>query len=458
MDVVRLGGGSAMWGDAYEPALDLAKSGEVDYIGFDMLGELGMSIMHKLRLRNPQAGYSTDIMPRFESLIPIAREKSIRLVTNGGGANSESAGRAVADLARRNGWNGLKVGTVVQPHLIDDLDEIAASGWVFENLDTGEQGLDRIRDRIVAADPYTGSEGIVEALGQGADVVITGRTSDNALWLGPLMHEYGWAFDDGHRDDIATGIITGHLIECGPLVTGGLSTQWRLVKGDKSNLGYPIADVTRDGRIRIRKLPGTGGVINEFTVKEQLLYEVHDPARYLMPDGVADLTDVRVREVAEDEVEVTGVRGHAPTDTLKLMIGYQDGWIGEGMILCPWPDALARAEHCVEMIRGRTARLGVELEELRFSYVGINELGGPLVPMPAEEPSEVALRVAARARTRAAVEAVTREVTHLWIMGPAGMALHTPPPAPRPVISLWPTLVPRDAVCPRIRTAVEEVR
>lgn len=444
MKTVKVAAGGSMWGDALEPALDLAKRGDIDYLGFDFLAELTMSMLHRQRRRNPELGYATDIVPWLRELLPITRERGIRIVTNAGGANSAAAGSAIASMAQDAGLSGTKIGIVDTEDLGARLREIAADGWDFVNLDTGEVGLDRIADRIVAADVYTGADGIIECLAEGADVVLTGRASDNALYVGPLMHEYGWRFDDEHADRIAAAITAGHIIECSCCCTGGMSAQWKHVP-EPWRLGYPIAEVSRDGEITISKLPATGGLVNEWTVKEHLVYEVLDPARYLMPDGVADFTALSIQDLGDDRVQVTGARGLGRPKELKLMIGFEDGWIGEGLVLFPWPDALERAKRAEEIVRGRFAETGVEMDELDVTFLGVNTLGGTTSPEPSSELNEVGLRVAARTRTREAADAVRRECTHLWTMGPVGTSFGVPF-RPRPVISLWPTLVPRDVV------------
>ena len=442
-----------MWGDALEPALDLARRGDIQYMGFDFLAELTMSMLHRIKQRDPSKGYATDIVPWLEQLLPITRDRGIRIVTNAGGANCGAAAEAVLALGRDKGLSGTKVGVVDNEDLLGRLDDIQRDGWVFENLDTGERGLERIRDRIVSADVYTGADGIIETLAGGADVVLAGRTSDNALYVGPIMHELGWKFDEPYWDRIAAAITAGHIIECACGCTGGMSCQWDKVP-QPWNIGYPIAEVNENGDITITKLEDTGGIVNEWTIKEHLVYEVLDPSRYLMPDGVADFTAVSVAETSDDEVRVTDARGKPRPDTLKLMIGYEDGWIGEGLVLFPWPDALERAKHAERILRGRFELTGVPIDELDISYVGINTLGGETAAPPPADLNEVGLRVAARTRSLEDADAVRRECTHLWTMGPVGTAFGVPF-KPRRVISLWPTLVSRDTVHTSVR--IEEV-
>jgi hypothetical protein len=453
MKSVRVAAGGAMWGDAIEPAIDLAKHGDIQYLGFDFLAELTMSMLHRQKQRDPAKGFVPDVVPWLRELLPITRERGIKIITNAGGANCAAAGAAALTVARATNLGGMRIGIVEDTDLLPLLDSIEQEGWTFENLDTGERGLDRVRDRMVAADVYTGADGIIEALAQDADVVITGRASDNALYVGPIMHDLGWNFDGSHSDRIAAAITAGHIIECGCACTGGMSGQYQLVP-EPWNIGYPIAEVTETGDITISKLKGTGGLVNQWTVKEHLVYEVLDPGKYLMPDGVADFTALQVTEVAQDEVLIRGARGEDRPDTMKMIIGYEDGWIGEGLVLFPWPDALQRAQHAERILRGRFDRIGVEIDELEISYVGINTLGGTTAPEPLCDLNEVGIRVAVRTRTEFAADAVRRECTHLWTMGPVGTAFGVPF-RPRRVISVWPTLVPRDFV--KISTRVEDV-
>jgi hypothetical protein len=321
-------------------------------------------------------------------------------------------------------------------------------------MDTGEEGLDRIRPDIVAANAYVGSEGILEALQAGAEYIIAGRISDGAPFVGALMHEFGWSYRDSDWDRIGAAITIGHLLECACFCTGGGSNQWREAV-DAWKIGFPIAEVNEIPEAIITKAPDTGGIVNQWTVKEQLLYEVLDPHNYFMPDGIADLGEVTVDEIGKNRVKVQGFRGKPRPETLKLCIGYQDGWIAEGLLLFSWPDALEKAQRAEEIVRKRLKhRVKVEPEEIRFDYVGVNALHGHTAPMPDCELNEVGLRIAAKLRTRQEADLVRREATHLWTLGGIGTAFGVPFPI-RPVVSLWPTLVPREAI--ETRVTVETV-
>lgn len=452
MPTVRVGNGSAYWGDMLDPAIELAEHGELDYLGLDHLAELTLAILQRTKAKNPEEGYIPDLVPWMQALLPVSRRSGVTLITNAGGANPQAGSRAVIALAGQLGLSGLRVGVVSGDDVFPHLDRLAAQGVPFVNLDTGEEGLQRIRDRIVAANAYLGSEPIMAALADGADVVVTGRVTDSALAIAPILHEFGWGFTHPDWDRIGAAIIVGHIIECACFCTGGGSNQWREAR-EPWHIGFPIAEVDDDGTAVITKVPGSGGIVNQWTVKEQLTYEVTNPESYATPDGIADFTQVRVHEIGPDRVRVTGMRGKPRPDTLKVCIGYWDGWIAEGLLLFSWPEALAKAQRAEEIVRKRLQYLGIKVEELRFDYVGINTLHGAVAP-PANEVNEVGLRIAAKCRSEDEADAVRREATHLWTLGGVGTAFGVPF-RPRPVVALWPTLVPRDAVS--VQVTVETV-
>lgn len=452
---VRLGSGSGYWGSALEPALELAERGGVDYIGFDYLAELTMSLLQRERLRDPAKGYIEDMVEMVRRILPAAKRNGMRLVADGGGANPAAAAERALAVARELGLP-LRVGVVEGDDVLAKLPQLEAQGWEFVNLDTGERGLDGIRERIVAAHAYLGAEGIVEALAGGAELVITGRVSDNALFVGPLMHEFGWRYEEPYWDRIAAAVTVGHLIECAEMVTGGMTVRWRETP-EPWNLGYPVAEVTEspDGRVEavITKLPGTGGRVDAWSVKEHLVYEVHDPRQYVMPDAVADFTRLRLEDLGGDRVLVRDMGGGPRPETLKVQIGYADGWIAEGRLGVSWPHALEKARHLEEWLRRRLAMRGVRPLGLRFDRVGIDMLHGEAAPWPADEEqvNEVELRVAVHTRTREEAEAARREFFLATTWGPAGTGWGAPLRT-RQVISLFPTLVPREAVEVRVRT------
>ncbi|HEY8638389.1 MAG TPA: acyclic terpene utilization AtuA family protein [Solirubrobacteraceae bacterium] len=440
----RIGAGSGYWGDMLDPALELIEGGDIRYICFDLLAELTVAILQRSKLRDPAKGHIPDLEHIIrESLEPSLRREVV-IVTNGGGANPSAGAAASARVACELGHGHVRFGVIEGDDLTDRVAEIRAQGWKFGNLETGEEDIDAIADRVVAAHAYLGSDGIVEALGEGAHVVLGGRLADSALYCGPLMHHFGWSFEQGDWALIGAALTIGHVLECAGIASGGMSSQWR-TSHEPWHLGFPLADVAPDGTATITKVAGSGGVVNQWTTKEHLLYEVHDPANYLLPDGVVDMSDVEVRETGPDEVRITGMSGRPRPDTLKVQIGYEDGYLAEGRALFPWPDALEKADWSENLVRRRLEYLGIETLEQRYDRVGIDALAGPIAPPADYEPNEVELRMAVRCRTRREAEQARRALLLPATAGPVGTAFGAPV-AVRKIIGLWPTLVPRELV------------
>lgn len=447
MKKVIIGSGSAYWGDMLEPALEIAERSDVQYIGFDHLAELTMAILNRMKAKNPESGYIQDIIPWMKKLLPVTVPKGIKMVTDAGGANPIQAALQVKKIIKDLNLGGMKIGVVYGDDILPYIDDIRSQGWKFKNLDTDEEDIDRIRENIVAANAYIGADLIIEELMNGADIVITGRVSDNALYVGPLMYEFGWDYSDKYINKIAAAVTIGHIIECSACVTGGMSNMWR-VSERPWEIGFPIAEFYENGEAIITKTPGSGGIVNEWTVKEHLLYEIMDPTNYIMPDGVSDFTALQLTEDGQNRVKVTNMKGKKRPDTLKVCIGYRDGFIGEGLVFFPWPDALEKAIWTEKWIRERFKRLGLEFKELRIDYMGVNMLHGEAAPLEDKDMNEVGLRIAGRTKTWEEAEVIRREATHLWTMGPIGVSFGVPLNV-RPVIALWPSLVPREVVRPQ---------
>ena len=453
MKKVRIGSGSGFWGDLLEPALEMAERDDVQYIGFDHLAELTMAILNRMKSKNPESGYIQDIILWMKKLLPISVPKGIKIITNAGGANPLQAAKEVEKIIQDLKLGPMKIGVVYGDDILPYIDEIRAQGWNFKNLDTGEEDIVSIRKDIVAANAYIGADLIIEELKKGADLVITGRVSDNALYVGPLMYEFGWDYSEKYIDRIAAAVTVGHIIECSACVTGGMSNMWQ-VSERPWEIGFPIAEFFENGEAVITKTQGSGGIVNPWTVKEHLLYEIMDPANYMMPDGIADFTALHLIEEEKNRVRVTNMKGKKRPDTLKVCIGYRDGFIGEGLAFFPWPDALEKAKWAEQWVRERFKRLGVKFEELRIDYMGVNMLHGEAAPIEDKDFNEVGLRIAAKTKTREEAEVVRREATHLWTMGPIGVSFGIPLDV-RPVVALWPSLVPREVV--RVGSHIMEV-
>ncbi|MDF3081311.1 acyclic terpene utilization AtuA family protein [Burkholderia sola] len=436
---VRIGAGAGYSGDRIEPAVELAEHGQLDYLVFECLAERTIAIAQQARRKDPTLGYDPLLDARMHAVLPIAAAKRVRIVSNMGAANPRAAARRTAQIAQSLGIAGLKVAAVEGD---DVLDVVLRGAFRFE-----ESGDDvaAYRDRIVSANAYLGAAPIVDALAAGADVVLTGRVADPSLFAAPLIHAFGWRMDDWDRLGQAT--VVGHLLECAGQVTGGYFADpgYKDVP-NLARLGFPIGEVAADGTVVITKVPHAGGRVSAATCKEQLLYEIHDPARYLQPDVVADFTRVAVAEEAADRVRVTGGRGTARPDTLKVSVAYVDGWIGEGQISYGGPGALARARLALDIVRERLALTGVAASELRFDLIGVDALYGDATPAVRGEPAEVRVRVAGRAANAAEAARIGNEVETLYTNGPAGGGGAFK--STREVIAVQSVLLPRAAVTP----------
>lgn len=444
MKTVRLGAATAWSRDRFEPASDMVQRGEVNYICFDSMSEVTMSIAQAQRAVNPDMpGYDPYLVARMEPLLKGAKAKGIKLITNSGWLDPVGAAERVQQIAREQGIEGLKVAAVVGGVLTDT---IADMGLSF--IEDG-QPISASREQIVTGEVYQGAGGVVDALRAGADVVITTRVGDACLYLGPLAYEFGWSLDD--PDKAAKGMIIGHLVECGSQVSGGCFADpgYKEVPG-LSNLGNPIVEVSEDGRVTIGKLSGTGGLVSPATCKEQLLYEVQDPANYLCPDVIADLSKVRFQQVGKDLVEVFADGcGKPRTATLKALIGLREGFMTEEFVLFAGEGALARAELTKQLLLERLERAQFRADEVRWDYVGLTSVHREASPKPEREPYEVVLRVAVKTQTRAEAEKLGREIDPLAVSGPYGIGkwgTHSPGGRVRPIIGLKAALVPREKV------------
>lgn len=436
---VRIGAGAGYSGDRIEPAVELAEHGQLDYLVFECLAERTIAIAQQARRKDPALGYDPLLDARMHAVLPIAAAKRVRIVSNMGAANPRAAARRTAQIAQSLGIAGLKVAAVEGD---DVLDVVLRGAFRFE-----ESGDDvaAYRDRIVSANAYLGAAPIVDALAAGADVVMTGRVADPSLFAAPLIHAFGWRMDDW--DALGAATVVGHLLECAGQVTGGYFADpgYKDVP-NLARLGFPIGEVAADGTVVITKVPHAGGRVSAASCKEQLLYEIHDPARYLQPDVVADFTRVAVAEEAADRVRVTGGRGTARPDTLKVSVAYVDGWIGEGQISYGGPGALARARLALDIVRERLALTGVAASELRFDLIGVDALYGDATPAVRGEPAEVRVRVAGRAANAAEAARIGNEVETLYTNGPAGGGGAFK--STREVIAVQSVLLPRAAVTP----------
>ena len=450
---LRIASGQGFWGDQLDAPRQQVERGPIDYLMLDYLAEVTMSIMQKQRARDPGAGYASDFVPLMREIFPAVVERGIRVVANAGGVNPEGCRDAVLEAARQGGQQGrARVGVVTGDDLLGRLDELIGRGVELRNMETDEP-LTAVLDRVQSANAYIGARPIVEALSQGAQVVITGRSTDTALTYAPMMHEFGWGADD--HDRIAAGIVAGHINECGAQASGGnCLVDWASIP-ELADIGYPIIEAAPDGTFVVTKHAGTGGRISPAIVKEQLLYEMGDPTSYITPDAIADFTTIRLEGEGENRVRVSGVHGRPPTDHLKVSIAYSAGYKAVGTLVYAWPDAVAKARAADRVLRERLDRLGLRFDEVLTEYVGWNATHGPLAGPPPRDLPEVTVRWGVRGQDAAAVERFTKEIAPLVLAGPptvTGFAGGRP--RVQEVVAYWPALIPRREVEPGLKVEV----
>jgi Acyclic terpene utilisation family protein AtuA len=442
MRTIRIGSGAGYSGDRIEPAVELAERGDIDYLVFECLGERTVALAQQARMRNPEGGYDPLLEERMRAVLPLCAAKGIKIVTNMGAANPEAAAKKTAEIARSLGLSKLKIAAIVGD---DVLDACKAGDFPIMEFDGT---IKQLGNKLLSANAYLGAEPMAEALGKGADVVITGRASDPALFLAPMIHAFGWALDDWNL--LGQGTVAGHLLECAGQITGGYFADpgYKDIP-DLARLGFPIGEVGEDGSLVITKVPGSGGAVTAQTCKEQLLYEVHDPRQYFQPDVVADFSQVSVEEIAPDRVRVSGGRGAKRTDTLKVSVGYVDSFIGEGQISYAGPGALARGKLALDIVRERLKLTGVATNELRFDLIGMDSLHGPQVSAHGNEPYEVRVRVTGRTENLREAVRIGNEVETLYTNGPAGGGGAWK--SARDVVAVASVLLPRELAKPHVR-------
>ncbi len=453
MKSIRIAGGLGFYGDSWQPIKASIERGNVRYVASDHLAELTLAILQKDRQRDPNLGYTRDLVPMLADLLPLALPRGVKFILNAGGLNPMAA-RATLLAALKKFGVKLKVGVVLGDSVLERLDELQAMGVSLAHMDTGED-IATVRERLLFASAYLGARPLVEALDAGADIVLTGRVADAALFLAPMMHEFRWQWDDW--DKLAQGIVVGHLMECSGQATGGnFGGDWRSIP-DLTHIGYPIAEVYENGDAIITKAPGTGGRVNFDTLREQLLYEVHDPAHYLTPDVDVDMTTLRMEEIGPDQVRVTGATGRPAPATLKIVAGYEDGYMGQAMLGYAWPDALAKAQLAAEIVQQQMQETGLRAEETLVEFIGYNSIHGPLAdPTYAEHLNEVYLRIAIRCRDKREAARIGRLVTHLGLNGPPFIGGAGGIMEPRGPLGIWPTLAPRGVIEEYVSVSVEE--
>jgi hypothetical protein len=437
MRTIRIGAGAGFSGDRIEPAVELAEKGNLDYLVFECLAERTIALAQQARLRDPGGGFDPLLAARMRAVLPACRARGVRIVTNMGAANPLAAAEAVRGVARELGFSGLRVAAVTGD---DVLGAVRAGDY---RLDETGAPVSKLGDAVISANAYLGAGPIVEALAEGAEVVVTGRAADPALFLAPLIHAFGWSMDDWTR--LGRGTIVGHLLECAGQITGGYFADpgYKDVP-DLARLGFPIGEIDEDGNLTVTKVAGSGGTVTPATVTEQLLYEVHDPARYLQPDVVADFSAVRLEAIGPDRVRVTGGGGAPRTGTLKVSVGYVDSYVGEGQISYAGPGAIERGRLAVEIVAERLRIMGVACRETRGELIGVDSILGARLSANGAAPREVRVRFVGRTDSREEAIRIGNEVESLYLNGPAGgggAAKST-----REIVGIVSTLIPESQV------------
>jgi Acyclic terpene utilisation family protein AtuA len=438
---VRIGCGSGFWGDTPEGAAQLVDKGAIDYLVLDYLAEITMSILARMKMRRPELGYATDFVDNV--MRPLARkiaEKRIRVIANAGGVNPISCRDALKSLFAELGVD-LKIALVTGDDLTGQVAGMRAAGVV--EMFSGAP----LPERLISANAYLGATPIAAALGLGADIVLTGRCVDSALTLGPLIHEFGWSAGD--YDLLAAGSLAGHILECGAQATGGIFTDWRMIEG-WDRMGFPIAEVRPDGAFEISKPAGTGGLVSTATIAEQIVYEVGDPTRYILPDVTCDFSQIRLEQLGPDLVGVSGARGLAPPSEYKVSATYADGFRASVSMMIGGREAVEKAERVGAAILARSRRLMAEAGYADFRDASLETLGaettyGPHAAMRATR--EVVLRIAVRHDERKALEIFAREIYPAATAMAQGLTgLSGGRPEPQAVVRLFSCLAPKSDV------------
>lgn len=464
MKSIRIGAGLGFYGDSWAPVAASITRGNVQYIASDHLAELTLAILQKDRAKDPQSGYAKDLLPMLAQLWPLAQQanegKGVKFLFNAGGLNPHGARDALVELFRKKGWHA-RIAVVSGDDVLDRLDTLQETGESCAHMDSNAS-LAEVRERMVFANAYLGAAPLVEALQQGADIVITGRVADAALFLAPLIHEFGWRLDARTPEDwnlLAQGLTVGHLLECSGQGSGGNfgGLDWSDIP-DLGHIGYPIAEVSEDGSATICKAPGTGGRISFDTVREQLLYEVHDPRNYFSPDVILDMSSLRLQDMGSDQVRVTGAIGKPRPDRLKVVGGYQDGWMGQATFGYSWPQAWKKAERTTQIVQQMLREQKLVYDDLLVEYQGYDSILGPLAdPAQRDQLNEIYLRMALRTQDKRVADGFGRLFPWLALSGPpfVGGRINMQPASE--LLGIWPTLVRRDLIESSVSVDVMEV-
>jgi len=444
---IRIASGQGFWGDLIDAPFHQVTKGPIDYLVMDYLAEVTMSILQKQKSRNSKLGYATDLIELMKRLLPVTSKKNIKIITNGGGVNPVGCANAIIEMAKTLDIGKLTVAVVVGDDIINSIDEIINKGCNLNNMESGEP-ISTIKDKLLSANVYFGAFPIVEALKKGADIVITGRTTDTGLTLAPMIYEFGWNASDYNL--LSAGTIAGHILECGAQSTGGnFLGDWESIE-NFAEIGFPIAEAFSNGEVIITKHKNTGGKVTFETVAEQLVYEIGDPTEYITPDCVADFTTIRLEDLKNDRVRVFDIKGKPETQFYKVSCSYQSGYSASGTLTYSWPQALTKAKAADKILRRRLDLLGLKFEETRTEFIGYNATHEFLAPLLDEDKiNEIVFRFSVRANDAASVNRFGQEIAPLILTGPPSVTgFAGGRPKPKDVVAYWPALIPKKLVKP----------
>ncbi len=446
---ISIGNAGGYWGDDPNALFRQIEGGRLDYVSIDFLAEITMSIMQKQRSRDPSAGFARDFLPMLERVLGTVMDRGTVIITNAGGVNPEGCAESIIKMARMMGLSP-KVGVVFGDDIMSNLADLQRSGEKFQNMETGED-FAGVANRIQAANIYFGAWPVAECLKDKPNIIVTGRVTDTGITLGPMIHEFGWQKNDW--DKLASGIVAGHLIECGSQATGGNFTDWHKVKSYE-RIGYPIVEVNSDSSFVLTKHPGSGGLVSVDTAREQLFYEMGTPNTYITPDVVADFSTIQLIQEAPDRVRVTGVKGLEPTPLYKVSMAYNDGFKIQGQILISGPNARAKSEAFADIFWRRCA--DISFSETGTEHVGWNACHQSLGHK--SDANEIILKLSARAETQEPLKLFSKQVPALILGGPPGVAVLGGAPKVQEVVSYWPALMPKTKIMPKLSIISESMR
>ena len=416
----------------------------------DYLAEVTMSILQKQKNKDPKLGYATDLIELMRRILPISSQKGIKIITNGGGVNPVACAEAIREVANQAGIIKLNVAVVLGDDIKDRLDEILGNGSQLNNMETGES-ITLVKDKLLSANVYFGAAPIVEALKKGADIVITGRTTDTGLTLAPMIYEFGW--DMKNYNLMAAGTVAGHILECGAQASGGnFLGDWESID-NFAEIGFPIAEAFPNGEVIITKHTNTGGRVSFETVAEQLVYEIGNPKEYITPDCVADFTSIKLEEVGKDRVKVFNVKGKPETEFYKVSCSYSDGYSSSGSLTYSWPQALTKAKAADKILRKRLENLGLQFDEIRTEYIGYNATHETLAPeLDEDKINEIVFHFSVRSKDWKSVNRFGQEIAPLILTGPPSVTgFAGGRPKPKEVVAYWPALIPKKLVEPKVQ-------